>query len=521
MREYNFNIETALRNGLRPDARQPLNSEHMTYMKNVKPSEMGAVSPESVTYPIDTPALSVSWPFPQLFRGRSVTLLAYGTSVYLVDESDWSTTLLATYDWANWSSTKSITAGGPWHFMDFHTTWMLFNGNCQVFKVGYSSKTFVQDAVTITTGTNWNDGRAVYAGFDTSDFRSSGWASFLEEYSGNAPEEIQAALSFTAGADKNWVWWSTIGGGDLLWLFDHNLMVYGSLYDQATTGYGPDNPYVFALWARNECGVMPMPHQGRVIQVRQLGDSLVVYGEDGVNALYSDGSGAVGQRPILGLGRGVGIACRSAAGGGYDRHVFVDKAGELWTITPDLKAERLGYGEFFAPMLTNDIVVSFDPLESDYWISDENECYVLSRTGLGGPMSVRPTNLERDSDGYLSGAALGLDASSTEVHMCSGAFDLSERGTKHVAEIASAYSGLTSGQVRVGYKYQHGGSLAYAPWSKCNLQGVAFPGVSFMEGNISLKGTVDGGAIVNRIEVRYNPEDLSYRRGTKGIPEEG
>ena len=100
MREFAFQLSEALRNGLRRDSRSPSNVPAMTEMFNAKPMEYGAVAIDRVTEAIpDFVTLSLSeeapifyapinaslgvsdavvtqFPYPQIFKGRNITLLA-------------------------------------------------------------------------------------------------------------------------------------------------------------------------------------------------------------------------------------------------------------------------------------------------------------------------------------------------------------------------------------------------------------------------------------------------------------
>ena len=530
MREYSFEIDAALTNGLRRDPRVPPNSAFMAYMKNAKPTEFKAVSPEPVAYPIeDDLPLELAWPFPQLFRGKSVTLLCFQDTIYEVDESDWTVTEINTKDYYSPSEDKAITeGGGPWHFMDFWGEWMLFNGVCQLVHSLANDTTYVQDTVTIKTGCDFFEGRAIFAGFDPDDFYSSDWQSFLTGYLNDIPAEVQSLIDVSAGADANWVWWSTIGGGDMHWLFSKDFMIYGcaSLSDQF--GYGPEKPYVLELWKRNEAGLRPMPWRGEILCVKPLGKTVIVYGKNGVTALIPQGK-FMGSMDIAGLGKDIGIESRCAVAGDYTGHMFIDRSGELWTIEPNLQATRLGYSEYLSPMLSNEIMGSFDPVERDYWFTDGEKCYVYSRTGLGGPMDTMPTSVARSEDGDLIGPAIlpTIDdgeadpptvASEMELRTCH--FDLNERGTKHVTTVQITSFGLTQMKTRIHYKYS-GDTYKASTYTPLNPNGVGFPVTSFVDGKVSVKGKVGTGqGGIQRIEVRYNGEDKRFVRGTKGIPKE-
>lgn len=526
MREYAFVIEEALRQGLRPDDRVARNMPFLEGMTGLIPSPYGAVSPEVVGYPITSPALTMAWPFPQVFRGRDTTLLCYGTSIYTVDESDWSTSALAVFDWSDFEddgtlTADSITTGGPWQFMDFYNAWMLFNGSCVVIKLPrLSSSVFVDDTVTVNAGIAYQEGRAFMGGFDKSDQWSSAWQTFFQGYDDNVPDQVSGILDLTQGAGQNWVWWSSIGGGDLLFFLSQKYLVYGSLDATDSTGWGVDNPFIHELWKRNEMGFRPMPWRGQVQAFKQLGNAMIVYGEDGITPLnpYSSPVPTFGLGTIAGLPEGIGIAGRAAVGGSEQQHVFIDHAGGLWRVTANMQAQYLNYAHIFSDMLDGTIIVSYDPREEHFWITDGTDCYVLTSSGLGGPVDQKPSGLFVGSDGDLYGAR--SDSEADAIALTTGEFDISERGRKSIKAVQCALSGLTDRKITTYGRVSDHGSYIAAPSRPINNQGVAFPVHSFVDGKLKIEGDVTADdAQVSRIEVRYQSDDRRYRRGTKGIPE--
>ena len=499
-------FDEALRRGIRPDERTSRNAQALKTCTNLRATQFGlkdfvdVTQPITDTYLVDTLSITKTWPFPQLFRGNGITLLCDEDTIYEVTETGsgtWTAAEITTYNFSatppTWPSVKVITAGGPWHFVDFYSSWMLFNGSCVVFKTGFSTKVFVQDSVTINTGCAFKEGRAIYGGFDSTDFFNADWQAFFAANDTNAPDDVLAAMNYAAGADNNWVWWSTIGGGDLYWLFSHDLMVYKS-FDTSSpdSGYDADNPYIFDLWRQNQMGARPMPWQGDVYKVLDMAEAVIVYGEDGVAALlpHSDPVATMGLQQIKNMGAGVGCASRGAAGGGLQGHMFVDSYGELWLINPDLTAERLGHKEIFSNMLGNDIVVSYDPSLREFYIADGTECYVRSEVGLTkGPQM--PTNVS-----FAQGASMGiiLDPAETDVvTLSTNPFDGGVRGVKEITEVrlATTDTDTTGWTVAIDYRFNKGGLDGAGSWEQsatvtCDDRGVARVKVSGIEFRVVL-----------------------------------
>lgn len=513
MRESNFTIGAALSNGLRPDARLAHDDPYCEKLTNLKPSEFGLISPEPIELPLESLPVAVSWPYPQVFKGARITLLCYDTAIY--DITSGSAVTLTTYDFYDWASTLAIPAdGGPWHFCDFYDSWMLFKDGAVVMQHGGTAKTLVQTSMTIRTGCNWNDGRVVLGSFDPDDFRTAGWQAFLETYDGELPASLTALLDYSKGADKNWVFWSGPGTGEEMALMDHTFAIYGA-FSSVGSPYSPKNPWIVEAWLRNLCGARPLPFQGQLLCTAPLGQHVICYGEDGICAL-TDSQGIVGMPEIRGLGDGIGIASRCAVSMRADGHLFIDQLGELWRLTPNLECQRLGYGEYLAGMLGNEIIGSFDSLESDSWFSDGVLSYVFSRTGLGGSMDQKPTGLHRAADGALVGAH--LDDETDKVEFISQPFEIAERGKKTLTWVQASISGLTDMRMKCYWKNDRDEAWKGMPAKPVNPQGVSRFPCKFTDGKLQLTGTVSANdARVQRFELRYNADDKRFRRGTKGF----
>lgn len=524
MREGHFTLVDSFTNGLRPDPRIPDDAPFMLEMQNARPREFGACVVEPVTNPVST--ISVTWPFPQVWIGREKALVLGKEIAYdaQITDGEWAVTEIATYDSDSILQPKDIVAGGQWHIIDLGESWCAMNGSCVMYKTAHNPTVLVQDAVTVQTGCAMSQqpARVVMAGFDESDFWQSAWQSFWDDYLDNVPSEISDQINFSQGAKGNWVWWSSFGAVDVTWLWDPSLMVYGPTPTDG--GYGPDNPYVLDLMRMNQAGMAAMPWPGTVLRVLPLGNGVAVYGDRGCSYLSPADVQAPTMRvtDIPGLPKGMGPAQRSSVAGGRSQHVLVDAEGVLWRVQMTEfgpQAQQLGYEEYLAPLLEGEaqtVVVSHDEGENEFWISNSTECYVLTPNGLGGPMDVRPTSLERTRWGlYGPHQNAGLVRI---MELISHNMTLQEAGSKHITTFQAGSSDMTRMQGAVGhYTEEVWRPGVYKPF---NSSGACFPVASFKRGRMKVKGKAKSdNAVLNRLEVRYNAEDRTFRRGTKGIPE--
>lgn len=102
---------------------------------------------------------------------------------------------------------------------------------------------------------------------------------------------------------------------------------------------------------QNLSGYMPMPWEGNILRVMPLGDKVIVYGDNGITALFltsaSGISSTYGQRHIhdVGIMTNDSIVTNGKIEGG-SIHYFVDDDGWLYELKENLELNRLGYKEF-------------------------------------------------------------------------------------------------------------------------------------------------------------------------------
>src|SRR3990172_5152552 len=116
MREYTQVIRDDLKIGLRRDYRARTGLESCI---NLKATEYGLTPYIEVELPfsittLDAHVVDLSWPFPQLLRGREVTLLADTQRIFFVNEADWSLLLLDLFQAKADTAAGSIKIGNAW-----------------------------------------------------------------------------------------------------------------------------------------------------------------------------------------------------------------------------------------------------------------------------------------------------------------------------------------------------------------------------------------------------------------------
>jgi len=400
MKEFSHALQDTLKRGLRPYHKRTVPFQ-LYDLFNFKPTEYGMVPYEPVVFPISNTTLNAyglddeEFPFPQIIKGKKYTFICGVTRIFIVDPNDWTALAeLTTYDADSTSDTKDIDVGGVWKLADFWDTWFLTNGVCTVFACGKdwvtstTQKVFVSSVTPIKTAIDYK-GRLIFGGFDPEKFWSDTAETFLGSwYNKNYDTGFNPYVEFNAADHiapiwQNFIWWSSIGGGDAtLLLFPSDVLESGFL----PSSYGATRPFIFDMLRRNEQGFAPMPVQGQVTDFAMAGDYIIVFSENGVTAI----KGVVGPSPtfsIIPINTG-GIVNRGAVASDGANVLYIDKSGMLILISPELKLDPIGYREFFFPMIGNDVIVSHssNPQNNnsfgEYTICDGTSTFILNANGL-------------------------------------------------------------------------------------------------------------------------------------------
>jgi len=508
VREYNY--KRKLVTGLRRRSEAGRNTDALVEATFIKPVEDGLRSASTVVNPFAESPYS-AFPFPQLIRGSSVTLLAGKTSLGLVDTSAniWTSSAIVTYDAYSPTQQKSIPAGGVWQFIDCFNTWFLLNGSCVVYKthrVGMitseADRVFVQDTVDVNTGCAFK-GRVLFGGFNPDTYWTSAWQTIWNDYA--------ATFGFNISRDmpvgENFVMWSSIGGGDVLNLFHADVAVDGYIGEDTRSNLFLD------YYKRNEAGLLPIPYPGTIRVLKPLGNGVAVYSENGVGVLYPviDPVPTFGFQPLL----NIGIPDRGAVGGDDTVHAFVDTGGKLRTISADYKTELLDYGEYLTGFLGQDMAISYDRGDMEFYISGVNEggdrlTYVLTKNGLGrSPQHVT-------SGFFAEGALLGVfkQERSTEVIMVTDVIDFELRDLKLITtvELGAEFSGAA--WIAVDYRYSKTDPFTRSEWVLLNDEGFARVQKAGVEFRVCVKCSTYIGLKMDYINVRWG---LAGKRIVRGI----
>lgn len=509
MREYSLSLREALNNGLRPVENLSRGAKFLAECHNLTPSLAGLEPFVPITIPVSESDLlargiAISHPFPQLIRGKKITLLVGETTLFEVDESDWSFSPITTYDAYMPSNTKAITPGGPWHFVDFYDVWFLFNGSCVIFKSNLHNfgilpdEVFVQDEMTIGTGAAFR-GRMITGGFDSSTFYTDDWKHLMGEFKGMLSDGVSAEEYI----GNNFVVWTTIGGGDLFWPF-YPLLAMESGEDDVFSFH--KTPFFEAL-RRNDLGFMPMPWPGDVYNMKPLGKSIIIYGEKGIAALnlVSDPIATFGLSEISNRG----IMCRGAVGGNESRHIFVDSAGYLCSLSSQEGLQVLDYHEFFESMTDEEVVITYNERRNEFYICGKTEGYVLANKGLGSMHQlVNSLVLTEDQIG------ISRDLADVSAVIVSNTLDLGT-GINTITSIELGGGVDTNVQACVDYRFDRGNDFVRSALVPMNAEGWARMAVSGIDLRVVLIAEDYSGFNPDDVIVKWKTTDKRNIRGPR------
>lgn len=632
-----FIVDEALVKGLRDDKRSPRNLALLTKATNMRATQWRGVPPETVTYPITDLDLDdiLSWPYPALWRGKSKTLLACDTDIYLVTESDWTAGTALTFyrlgdpqtesltngtftgGTTGWTATgwtygtnnikhdtgnttslsqaavlqtghlyrvrftvSGMTAGTltpycgtggagtaisqdgtycqdimcttttaflltpttgfdgtvdnvsvkevksgtipagtqPWQFADFQDIWFATNGSCIVAHLHLYGRwtyfVFETEAGTYpikcTSLCNFNS-RLLIGGITspTSYFSDADWLDLWQTWIEHSPNDITTYRDFVMGS--NIIMYSTPRGGDYWDPFLHELAILGM---PGQTEVDLLKPYYIDLIKQGSIGFIPMPWQGSIYAMRQLGDVVATYGANGVTAVVPQSADGMAAYRTVQLAE-VGVASSGAVGGDLVQHCMVDNTGIVRTITADLNVNRRGYSEWISSLTDADIIVAHDPDQRDFIISDGTKGYILSQTGLGEAV-VMPTMLNFVDDGLI-GAYTPATAATTNFELITDSFDMGLRGIKTIKNVEIAAEDVTNLKVCIDYK----NSRSSTAWMRsleilATNEGFAFPIVSGTDFRLRITGTWGTNGKLEYATVRWTAADKRAMGGQVG-----
>jgi hypothetical protein len=255
---------------------------------------------------------------------------------------------------------------------------------------------------------------------------------------------------------------------------------------------------------------MLMRWPGRVLSLKPLGDSVIVYGDNGITALrFTSGGGSVpstfGRTEVADFG----IKSRASVGGNNRQHVFVDSRGALWSLSPDLELQRLEYERLFKH--SDEAVVLYEPQNQDFFISTEDTGYTLTGNGLFEHHQRICSVSNLQGKRY----AVSDDTSNGDGMIASSLLDFGQAGDKTITQVEVDYRGPYKPFVDIQYRYNPSEPFAGSGWKQVNDKGVVTVRATAKEFRVLVYFPRYEDTQVDDLTVRFQLPDRRFRRGTR------
>jgi len=502
MQENSFEIRQAIANGLRKDENPAVNAAYMDRLENLVPNNGIIERHEAIARPGALLTDPKEFPFPMAFKGDKVRVLLGDTTAKTMD-ANFATTPV-TLNLRD-GGTGTITLGGPWHFESFMEYWFATNGTSFIYKVPTDDgDAYIADAFSCQSVCRY-DNRVVLGGLSGSWLAGSRWLEFFATCKETTGSNI--VLHEDLAADTSWLIYSESGGGAVDIPFHSLACACGLLGNDA---FDDVKEILWDSVERGDIGLIPLRKTTTIRCVKQLGRRIIVYGENSISEVAQSENGF--REDLI---ADFGIGGRGCVGGNDRRHVFIGNDGRIYSFYANQdQPEELDYSMWIDDMILSRTTVSHNPIEDRYWISDGRYCYVLTQSGLGGPMTTMPSSLFVDVNKMVVGTY--KTPNTDEWHLQTARFDVSERDWKHLTCTHLHGSGYNDATATAygSYKLNSSMNRVSAP---VNDEGVAYLPLSFLDGYLYFTGS---GSDVNftTIEIRYQGEGKRHRRGTSGQP---
>lgn len=494
MKEFNYIFSEGIKKGLSQYSNNPLNDQALSSLLNMKVAEKG-IKPYTDIKNIPND-VSISWPYPQIFKGSYYCFLADETTVYnigisniaeninitssssLTDEldSELLDELADALTWSGFQSLGNLPIGDFWDFADFGKYIILTNGSVIIF---------------IDYETNPDDPAISSMEYSSIFPRCKTYCNFKGQIIGGNVQTSWHDCSSTS------VIWSKIGYADF------------------TPMVGMESGFKILGDA-----------SGDIHKVLRLGDGIAVYGDNSV-VLMKPEEVKFGFFTAL----EVGIPSIKAIAGSDSEHVFVDNLYRIWRWKDGKKPELLDYSHHIENLTLDNIIVSVDKSQNEYYISDGLKTYLLTDYGLSEIHQLITSVFHHEGNVY--GVVESVGASG--FYLESERLDFGLRGLKTIVaiEVGISYSSdyildeltdelededsdyLSASDIHgsVSWKSNIAGSFSNTTNRLINPNGVFYPKVTGDEFKIKLVCPTRTNLQIDYMNIRINTTDKRSIRG--------
>lgn len=486
-----YSIVEGLTTGLRRDSRQNRNQQGLVEMSNLIPTEWGAKQvPRSIAIPtgsnpLNYPSISVTWPFPMVVHDSNNVLLCDRNAIY-DGMGGTAISLVGSYS-------LNSGANDTWEMASFEKDiWFLANGTYMVYKIpsNLSGHADVVDGWRPRTVANYA-GRLFLGGLGGT--LPTKLTDFFAEW-----KKMDHAAARTIGKNTSlndsWLIYSKVGGGarDVPFLdFMSMLDEYGG--NTISSDLKADmNVLIRNSLESGDIGFFPIRNKGTIYSIRPIGDLLMVYTDRGVSRVRMTEEGLVEDQVS-----NVGVITRHQVGGDMYEHIFVDDTSNLNRVDENGNVSRIGYDEFMIFVSGTGMLISVDPLERFYSISDGTYGFMLTRTGLSKTPCMMPTSLWRS--GTLRGPT--IETTGTAATIETDIFDGGYRGVHEIVFVRIATTDTIGWTVAAKWRMNKDDNFTTETAVAFDDRGVARVKTSGIEFKLLLTASNRALADLERIEI--------------------
>ena len=303
-------------------------------------------------------------------------------------------------------------------------------------------------------------------------------------------------------------------GGNVVGLWD-GISAYTSWHDCDETFYiwSKIGELDFTPDRKNTAGYRCDPYGGEVYHVRRLDNAVIGYSSKGVCA-FSPAKQTFSCTELS----DVGLINQGAMDGNLHRQVYVGIDYKVREVTKQ-GIKNLGYSYYISD-LTGTIIVSYDKLNEDFYISNGTTTYLLSPYGLT-QVPQHPSALWLDMVNEDEITMLPSTVDFTDPFLATTIFDMGYRGEKTIFSVESDALVTFSPVAKVGWMNTLA-AWGYSNSVPLNDQGIASIIAAANEFIVQIDFTLV--AVISPIKyirVRYKMTDMRGIRGVHAPPPRG
>jgi len=401
--------------------------------------------------------------------------------------------------------------GGVWEYADFGDVWFASKDTATILNLPFLSAGRPTLMTWATNDLKWfamcaAQGRLFLGGVhsrDNAHWDTDNWKEMWEFWKKTSPEQTNIYKDLKM--DETIVFYSTPHGGDFDYPFLLELAMFGF-------PWRPDvaadlQTQVLDAISKKEMGFVVLPTKYTVMCLKPLGNYIIAYCYDGVFVLRPTETGGYVQTPIPQLK--VGVPSTGAVSGTEARHAFLDRNGDMWSLTASLEVQKLGYKEFFNAAGNSmvdrhdELVATYDPQEDEHYFVISDLGYVLTPAGLG-EITILPTGIIRAIDELVGQV---VDLADTEILVQLHPINMgygSEGKTLRAFDVG--IQNVTTPTASAYWRNTLGGAWTLSGPFEVSRSGVMFPAVSAKDFKPLIKGTLAAGSKLEWLMIYWQPD---------------